>query len=165
MSGLDALHLLEMVVRPTLRAMGPDYSTVAAEQLVMGTAAKESGGFVALRQYGHGPALGLWQCEPSTFRDLVNRCPAWMLREIANIDTASALIEPTTVVWNLKLGTMMCRMKYRDAEPDLPRVGDVPAMAVYWKVYYNSALGKGNPDEFERSWSDYIAPRYKEMWT
>lgn len=160
MSGLDALHLLEIAVRPALRAMGTDYSTTAAEQLVLGTAAVESN-FVWLRQHGHGPALGLWQMEPFTFNDLVKRYPAWMMREGADVEVPC---EPSVVAWNLRLGSIMCRLKYRDDPHPLPEPGDVAALADTWKRCYNSRLGAGKPEDFVRAWEQFIASRRLEMW-
>jgi len=161
--GLNAVQLLEEVIRPTLKCMGKAYCTVAAEQLVLGTAVKESGGLVWLRQLDGGPALGLWQMEPRTFRDLLTRCPNWMLREVAFVGDPLA-VTPASVIWNLRMGAMMCRLKYRDAEEELPQRDDVKALASYWKRYYNSVLGKGKPEEFEHFWHEVIAPRADRMW-
>ena len=47
------------------------YSPVA-ENLIMGTAAQESG-FTYIKQLGGGPALGMFQVEPATAEDILFR--------------------------------------------------------------------------------------------
>lgn len=162
MPGLDPRQLLELAVRPALSIMGPAYSTPAAEQLVMGTAAVESG-FVWLKQHGTGPALGLWQMEPFTFRDLRNRTPEGLRLAIALL-AGGPVIEPDCVAWNLRFGAAMCRLKYRDDPHPLPRAGDVRGLALTWKRVYNSPLGAGKVDDFERAWHGLIAPQAERMW-
>ena len=162
MSGLDPRQLLELAVRPALAILGPAYSTPAAEQLVMGTAAVESG-FVWLKQHGTGPALGLWQMEPFTFRDLRARTPEYLRIAIALL-AGGPDIEPHCVAWNLRFGAAMCRLKYRDDPHPLPQAGDVLGLAATWKRCYNSHLGAGKPDDFLRAWQGLIAPQAERMW-
>ena len=40
----------------------------------------------------------------------------------------------------------MCRLKYRRVPKKLEKT--VEGMAHYWKKYFNSDLGKGDPEEF-----------------
>ena len=61
---MNAKDLREDVVRPVLKVM--DKWSEAAENLVLGTAAKESAMGQDLRQRGGGPALGIYQMEPAT---------------------------------------------------------------------------------------------------
>lgn len=168
MPGLDALHLLEEVVRPALQSMGPQYASVSAEQIVMGTAAVESH-LIWLRQMGSapggGPARGLWQMEKPTLYDLMARCPGttWTAIYVMTVSqTHDALFNE--LAWNLRFAAAMCRLKYRDDPHPLPEPGDVHRMAALWKFRYNSMLGAGKIEDFERSWASLIAPRYKEMW-
>jgi len=65
--GLDAEQLAKYVIRPTLEYIG--WHSAVAEQLVLGTAITESR-LRFLKQLGSGPALGIYQMEPATFRDL-----------------------------------------------------------------------------------------------
>ncbi len=178
MSGLDVRHVLEMAVRPALEVLGPQYATVAAEQLVLGTAVKESN-LIWLRQLGTGPAVGLWQMEPFTFRDIrdnflsgtsTGKCA--LRRALASF-SARMRHEPDELAWNLRLGAAYCRVRYmyamhtvngvRVPEP-LPAAWDVKAMASYWKRHYNTRLGKGKPEEFEHAWATTIAPVADKLW-
>ena len=64
---LSVIQLQDMVIAPALDKLG--LWSPSAEELVLGTAIVESG-LTYIRQWGDGPALGLWQVEPSTQNDL-----------------------------------------------------------------------------------------------
>ena len=64
---LDAKQLRELVIQPAL--MEIELWSPAAEELVLGTAIVESR-LSFIKQIGSGPALGLWQIEPDTHRDV-----------------------------------------------------------------------------------------------
>ena len=62
-----ASQIRSLVIRPALEKL--NLWSLSAEELVLGTAIVESG-LTYLRQHNDGPALGLWQVEPSTQNDL-----------------------------------------------------------------------------------------------
>ena len=64
---LDASQLRELVIKPALSEI--ELWSPAAEELVLGTAIVESR-LSFIKQLGSGPALGLWQIEPDTHRDV-----------------------------------------------------------------------------------------------
>lgn len=169
MSGLDVRHVLELAVRPALEVLGPQYATVAAEQLVLCTGAKESN-YVWLRQLGTGPAMGPWQMEPFTFRDIRDNFLSGDSKQKLQLRRALASFsarmrhEPDELAWNLRLGAAYCRVRYMYAAEPLPAAWDVPALAAYWKRHYNTRLGKGKPEEFERAWAERIAPVADKLW-
>lgn len=145
---IDPRQLRDLIVRPVLEQL--ELSTLAAEQLVMGTAAKESG-LVYIRQHlgegKHGRGRGLWQIEPETAQDLVLRHK----RRLAGT------IEPGWPIadrlqGDLYLGAALCRLKYLDDPEPLPPENNVAAMALTWKRFYNTVKGKGRPEEFVTSW-------------
>lgn len=158
---LLARHVLELAIRPALDALGPAYSTPAAERLVLGTAAVESG-FGALRQHGLGPALGFWQMEPATARDLRDRFLAGrpQLRiGVLRFATGGMLtdIEPHELAWNLRLGAAFCRLRYVMDPRPLPDADDLQGQAETWKRTYNSYLGAGTVDHYLRAWQMHCA--------
>ena len=59
--------LQDCVIAPALDKIG--LWSRSAEELVLGTTIIESG-LTYIRQWGGGPALGLWQVKPSTQNDL-----------------------------------------------------------------------------------------------
>ena len=136
---MNILHLREFVVRPTLDAL--HMGGVTAENLILGTGLVESG-FRALKQW-KGPALGVYQCEPATYRDI--------LRYLARRDDIARRLRPLAagswppaaeqLTWNLKFATAICRIHYWRKPGAIP--ADLPGQAAYWKHHYNTALGRG----------------------
>ena len=63
----DAKQLWTLVIQPALLEI--ELWSEAAEKLVLGTAIVESR-LSFIKQLGSGPALGVWQIEPDTSRDV-----------------------------------------------------------------------------------------------
>src|SRR5690606_28309728 len=110
--GLDVRQLLELVIRPTLAAIG--LNGTAAQQLVLGTAATESG-LVHIKQLGTGPALGFWQMEPATYsslwHDLLDKRPG-LKHAVLGIGPYLNPPAPARLISDLALGAAMCRVRY-----------------------------------------------------
>lgn len=163
--GLDPDQLLIHVVRPTLATLGLP-GGVLAEKLLLGTAAQESN-FRCLHQLGNGPALSLWQIEPVTARDTIERCPAALrlsiFRLLPSWDKApSAESVITQLPGNLYLGAALCRIVYY-MKPfsswsvpsyvmDRLRTTDLDWCAGTWKHFYNTPRGAGTENEFIENW-------------
>jgi hypothetical protein len=131
--------LRTLVVRPTLDALG--MGGAAAENLILGTGLVESG-FRHLAQMG-GPALGVYQCEPATYDDILrylDRRPDIVAR-LRPFIAGEGLPAVSQLVWNLKFATAICRIHYWRRPGAIP--ADLAGQAVYWKRHYNTALGRG----------------------
>lgn len=160
---MDPRQLLDWIVRPALRAMGPRWSTPAAEQLVMGTAAQESA-LRLVRQFGRGPGRGLWQMEPPTMiwlRDVV--APARGLAAAVNRWTSDRPGHPDELMGNFPMAAAYARLRYIASPRPLPAFDDIRAQAEEWKTVYNTWKGKGTVDEYLGAWSRLIAPA--RLWT
>ncbi len=144
---MDPDQLRELVVRPTLEHF--DLWSEAAENLVVGTAAQESN-FRYLRQLPNGPALGLWQCEPETFASMLRNYFHFRaeLREKVCAWCDVSALRAEALIYNLRLGAIVCRLHYRRIPEPLPDAEDLPALASYWDRHYNRNPEKGFPDEF-----------------
>lgn len=150
---VHAGQLRELVVRPTLKALG--LHSQAAEDLVMGTAAQESR-LQYIKQLSDGPALGLWQCEPNTHRDIWRNWLRYRTDVTERLcDWCGVDEEPPaeTLMWNLRYGSAICRIHYRRVNEPLPEAGDVEAYAEAWKAHYNTILGAGTAEEFVEHWA------------
>lgn len=142
-------------VIPALLAI--DAYSLAAEQLVMATGMAESL-FLSTRQIAsykpklvYGPARGYFQMEPFTHNDLwagyigaTRR--AHLLDGLRKISDSPG--DPEELVRNQIYAAAMCRIFYLRIRAPLPRAGDWPGMAAYWKRYYNTHLGKGTVEGF-----------------
>jgi len=135
------------LIRRTLVAFDPALVSDAAVELLMGTAAQESGFGVYLRQVGGGPALGVFQMEPVTFEDLKKRFgakyPELIERDVAELE------------WDLRLSIIMARLKYRSIRAPLPD-NNVHALADYYKHFYNTPLGAATVGEFIANYRRYV---------
>ncbi len=145
--GLDLDQLRELIVRPTLKDI--DLYSLAAENLVLGTAITESR-LKAIKQYGKGPALGLWQMEPFTHNDIwrTHLTGQYLGARIARLVSPNgARPAAENMVWNLKYAAAMCRVHYLRVRSPLPAPNDALGMARYWKDFYNTRLGKGTVEK------------------
>lgn len=152
---IDRHHLRVYVVRPVLHHLG--LHSLAAESLLIGTAAQESGGGRYLEQLGGGPALGIYQMEPGTHRDIWQNFLAHradLASRVADL-CAPGLSRLEQLPANLLYATAMARVHYLRVPQSLPSAYDVPALAAYWKQHYNTPLGRGSVAEFISNWSRY----------
>lgn len=153
---LNLRQFRDCVTLPALQQLG--LHSLAAEQLVMGTLAQESHG-TYLKQLGDGPAMGLFQMEPPTHKDL------WLnfLRYKRSLQSKILCMTSDSVdenfeshgypahealVWNNRYAAAMCRVHYYRRPESLPKANDVKALAEYWKEHYNTFLGAGTVEEF-----------------
>jgi len=126
-----------------------------AEELLMGTAAVESG-FQYLHQI-KGPAIGVFQMEPNTIVDLVG----WIEKHPKyRAVVRSYQIEPLPAIdqchGNLYLATALCRLYYYRTPIFIGK--ELAAWATLWKSHYNTPLGKGTEQKFIDAYNRLIKP-------
>jgi hypothetical protein len=159
---MNAAHLRDMVVRPTLQHLGT--WSLVDEQLVMGTAAHESDGFRYLKQAGGGPALGLWQMEPATYDDLHANYLAYKRDRAVKLQglVADWPVGAAALPTNLAYGAALCHLQYLRYRKGyvLPMPGDVQAIAAVWKQVWNTHRGKGTVGKFVDDWRLWIGDLY-----
>lgn len=154
---INAIHLRDYVIRPVLQHLAPEIPySLAAEQLLLGTAAQESHGEY-LHQLGKGPAVGLWQMEPFTHDDLwrttlTNKALAAKIQQL-ELSNFLGNDDAKEMAGNLYYACGMARVFYRRIRAPLPSAGNVADMAYYWKRYYNTIHGKGTEAEFIKNWA------------
>lgn len=140
--------LREYVIRPVLESLSL-YSK-SAEELLVFTAATESLMGYHLHQV-KGPAVGIYQMEPTTHDDIWNNYLDY--REIAAIVVDWAVCRSAQeMIWNLAYATAMARVHYYRFPEKLPSATDKEALAAYWKRAYNTPEGKGS---VEKALCDY----------
>ncbi|HCH5589157.1 TPA: hypothetical protein NKZ51_004509 [Vibrio parahaemolyticus] len=150
---MDAKQLLTLVVRPTLKKL--KLHSQAAEQLIVGTIYQESDANF-LKQVGGGPALGVIQMEPATYKDIWDNYLAYkrklanQITELASMESLDEDMRPhvTQLITNLAFAVAMCRTHYLRKKPPLPKAGDIEGLAKYWKEHYNTPKGAGKVEEF-----------------
>jgi hypothetical protein len=151
--GINPNTFAATVIAPALQSI--DMFSLAAQQLLLGTAIQESK-LSARVQIGGGPALGLYQMESATANDIWDTYLKFR-PELAG-KVGALLSDPkadkaTDLINNDQYASAMARVRYARVPEPLPPLNDIPAMAAYWKKYYNTPLGAGSPDEFVASWN------------
>lgn len=141
---LNPAHMLQYVIRPTLVRIG--MHSLAAERLMLVTAIAESG-LKWLHQIGGGPALGLYQIEPATLHDVVDRYLAAkrpdLMARIRPLMTAEPIEDQA--ITNLAFATAAARLRYWMVPERMPAADDAEAMGAYHKRHFNSHLGAADP--------------------
>lgn len=143
------------IVRPTLTTI--KLWSPAAEELLMGTAAQETHcGELGRRQKG-GPALGLWQMEPSTAKLVLSWARRWRPSvAIALFDLAGTHDPlPELLVSNDRYACAMARVLYLSIPTPIPLAQDLHAQAVYYVVNYNNG-GKATVEEYLQNYQRWV---------
>lgn len=146
---MDRHHFRDLVIRPTLVRLGAKFASDAAVNLLIGTALHESGGLRWLKQLSAGPALGVYQIEPATLRDVYASylCYRLPLRATVALIAAPGAREPQLIT-NLAYATAIARLIYWRAPEPLPAADDIDGLGRYWKRRFNTAGGKGEAEDF-----------------
>src|SRR5690554_6378343 len=140
--------------------------------LLLSTAATESH-FVYRRQMvfswdSNRGAWGLWQTEQGSVEDGIKyldmhpemrqRAAVWLYQQknaaasilhAANIEHILLLISG----WD-RLGCLFARLHYIRFPEAVPH--GLEAQAAYWKKYYNTRLGKGQPSDYIGNWHRHV---------
>ncbi|MET4734716.1 hypothetical protein ABIE64_003455 [Thalassospira sp. MBR-102] len=153
---INASQLRLSIIRPVLQNLG--LWSQAAENLLMGTAAQESGLGTYVEQLGGGPARGIFQMEPATLNDCYVNFLDYRADLKAKIDAylAPQPDKATQLATNNAYAAAMCRVRYMRVSAPLPDASDIAGLAAYWKQYYNTAGGKGETDEFVANYNRYV---------
>jgi hypothetical protein len=165
---IHASDLRDYVIAPVLRAA--NLWSPAVEVLLLGTAFHESTVASATRLHQiKGPAIGIYQMEPFTHFDLWTSFLKYqpILRETVldmipkcslKYDSVTGTLSGSDLLLatDLRYATMMARIKYRQVKEPVPPADNFPALAAYWKKYYNTPGGKGTVEEFTRHYVQYV---------
>ena len=152
---IDGHQLTEVVIRPALEEL--DMWSQSAENLILGTCAQESALGLYLKQI-KGPALSIFQIEEATYNDIWRYLAGKydIGESILSSCNCDQMPEFEQIGWDLRLATMMCRIKYWMVPESLPDADDIEGLAAYWKKYYNTELGKGTEEEFIANYERYV---------
>lgn len=148
-TGIDAQQFSELIIEPTLKHM--DMWSEAANELMLGTAVQESVICKYLHQIG-GPALGVYQIEPSTHKDVwinyLNYRKPLTDKIVTLYPYMNDFMDDDLLVYDLRYATIIARLIYFRQSEALPNKGDLLGQASYWKKYYNTLEGKGTKSAY-----------------
>ncbi len=154
---IDATQLRELIIRPTLK--GLDLWSEEAEDLLMGTAAQESHMGTYIKQLSDGPALGIYQMEPATYKDIWENYLKYRGELVDDIFELCGNLPVNDLIGNLYYATVMTRVHYLRVPEPLPSKDSITYtedLAHYWKNFYNTSLGKGTEKEFIDNYRKYV---------
>lgn len=150
---------IRQIVRVSINLIG--LWSPGAEELMIGTIAKESHNGKWLRQVGGGPARGICQVEPSTSYDNWHSFLRYR-DELRYKVTAATGVSPITVpnythleydpIYNI----IMARIWYYRQPTPLPASGDLIGQAHYWNNEYNCNNAHGTPQEYLDCWQRFV---------
>jgi len=157
---INTKQLIELIIQPTLKDL--NLYSLAAEQLLAGTCAQESGMGTYLAQVPSGIAKGLWEMEDATHNDIW----ANFLKYNPNLEndvlhfSVTSIPLPSNLIFNLAYACAMARIHYLRVKEALPAANDIPALARYYKLYYNTPNGAATEQQFIDNWNKYCASYY-----
>jgi len=150
---------MRSLVSDTCSKMGEKYASPEAVELVLATGIVESR-YEYIRQMGDGPARSFWQVEPASAVDnlmhylkhrksLMGKCAEASMVDLKHWQNYDELVWADILEKNIAAGIIHCRLKYWRVPKRMPNT--VEGQAKYWKKYYNTEGGKGDPEHFIES--------------
>lgn len=155
---LNIAQFRQLIVESTLRDLV--LYSADAEELLVFTCAVESLGGHFLHQV-NGPALGIYQMEPTTHNDLwqnyiKNKSGLFMIL-LHSFNTTQQPSEER-LIYDLRYATAMTRIYYERVPEPIPSANDVDAIWDYYKTHYNTAAGAAEKDASITKYRDFLVP-------
>lgn len=154
---LNLTQFRQLIIKSTLNDLLM-YSENAEELLVF-TCAVESNGGSYLAQL-NGPALGIYQMEPTTYTDIwqnyLQNKHRLLLIMLSNFDSGF-MPSPERLIYDLRFATAMARIHYDRVQAPLPNSSDQDTLWDYYKKYYNTSHGAADKDAALKKYHDFLA--------
>lgn len=149
-------------IRYVLNRLGGEMNSLAAQQLLLGTAYHESLGFRHRRQIGNGPALSYYQIERATHDDVWNNYLNFPRNRSLAHNVNGFFVPYRDRLYALEhsdyYATAMARIVYYRVPAPMPAFRDVNAMARYWKQHYNRNIVRArHANRFVNSWNQLVS--------
>ena len=159
-----SISQVKSLVRETCKKMGSKFASDDAINLVVATGIVESR-YEYLRQMGDGPARSFWQVEPATCVDnlahylkhrpkLMQKCAEASFVDLKHWQNFEESVLEEILEKNIAAGIVHCRLKYWRVPKKMPN--SIEGQADYWKKYYNTEGGKGDPEHFIEACKKYL---------
>jgi hypothetical protein len=158
---IDEKQMRECIIQPTLMAMG--LYSLSAENLMVGTCVIESRAGTFVRQH-KGPALGIWQMEPSTHEDIwrkwLNSYPGLLTKFMRFCLLPINKPPAELMIYHLAYACGMARILYYRSKRDIPT--DIEGQAKLYKEVWNTSAGASTVEEYVDCYQEYTKqPRKK----
>jgi len=146
------------IITQKLEEFGYGVCSPVAVNLLLGTAAQESRFGTYLYQLGGGPALGVFQMEPITEADIWRNYLSfkhkikYRVTHICNTDGPDV----DKLQYDLGYQIVMVRLQYYRRPEPLPAADDLSGLAKYYKLHFNSVIGKATEADFIKNYQLYV---------
>ena len=151
-----SISQMRSLIERVCNDMGKKYASKEAIDLVLATGIIESR-YEYIKQLNSGPAASFHQVEPATAVDncqhflshrksLMANCAKASMVDLKHWQTYDLDLWSNILEKNIAAGIVHCRIKYWRVPKRLP--SSIEGMSTLWKEFYNSADGKGDPEEF-----------------
>ena len=155
---------MKSLIERTCSEMGTKFASGDAVKLVLATGIVESR-YEYIRQMGKGPARSFWQVEAATAVDnlmhylkhrpkLMKACAKASCVDIKHWQDFDEKTWEDILEKNIAAGIIHCRLKYWRVPKRMPN--SIEGQANYWKKYYNTEGGKGDPEHFVDACLKYL---------
>lgn len=147
-------HSIRMAVKQTLIEADLSYDDNVVN-LLLGTMAVESDFGRYVKQIGGGPALGVFQCEPATRRDIDEHYLKYkpelrqQLKDYIEVDDIEFML-------SFDIQVVYAYLHYERYGAFDEINCDIMSYALVWKRYYNTRLGKGTIQGFIGKYWEYV---------
>jgi hypothetical protein len=144
------------IIRPVLDDL--HLFSKSAEELLVFTCAVESNGGTYVHQI-KGPALGIFQCEPSTHDDIWYNYLKHNMRHIHRLNAAfdvTGIPDASRLIHDLRYASAMARFHYLRVPEKLPAHDDVEGLYSYYKEHYNTKKGKSVKDKSIAAYESFL---------
>lgn len=140
---------LRLMIRQALHTYNLPCDASAVELLLM-VAAHESGHFKYVQQI-NGPALGLFQMEPATYKEIRK----YMLRHEDRFELIKCSSAERMVI-DVRYAAAMARIFFMRFPEALPCATDTRGLAKYAKKYWNTEAGKATVNDYESAYLECL---------
>jgi len=159
-----SLKQMKSLIEDVCTGMGEKFASDSAINLVLATGIVESR-YEYIRQMGDGPARSFFQVEAATAVDnlahylkhrtkLMAKCAEASVVDIKHWQNFDEKKWEEILEKNIAAGIVHCRLKYWRVPKRMPN--SVEGLANYWKKYYNTELGAGDPEHFVEVYNKYL---------
>ena len=159
-----SLKQMKNLIQDVCSKMGDKFASEDAVNLVLATGIVESR-YEYIRQMGDGPARSFFQVEGASCVDnlvhylkhrpkLMAKCAEASVVDIKHWQNFDEKKWEEILEKNIAAGIVHCRLKYWRVPKKMP--SSVEGQANYWKKYYNTELGAGDPEHFVEVYNKYL---------
>lgn len=155
MTGFNPPQFREFVVTPALdlcQDLAAIPHTPYIADLIVATCAQETVLGTYLHQTGGGPAISIYQFEPSSLHDLLQNFASDKRYEpLLRASRVPAAAPDDEIMWNLRFATVCARLYYYRVKEALPRSTTFDSLWHYYKTYWNTSAGAATAASFRAS--------------